>query len=119
MKKYVVLLIAITISAFSFAQKTELKGAEKALKSNNFASAKTFIKSAEAMESSMDLKTLAKFYFLKGQQGDHRVLEPYYTPTFGDFFPPAPKRPRSKGHGYSFDKKQFDAYLKNLKIFLV
>ena len=67
MKKYVVLLIAITISAFSFAQKTELKGAEKALKSNNFASAKTFIKSAEAMESSMDLKTLAKFYFLKGQ----------------------------------------------------
>ena len=41
MKKYVVLLIAITISAFSFAQKTELKGAEKALKSNNFASAKT------------------------------------------------------------------------------
>ncbi|NNK82137.1 MAG: tetratricopeptide repeat protein [Flavobacteriaceae bacterium] len=67
MKKYVVLLIAVTISAFSFAQKTELKGAEKALKSNNFASAKTFIKSAEAMKASMDVKNLAKFYYLKGK----------------------------------------------------
>lgn len=67
MKKYVVLIIAFVFSAFSFAQKAEIKGAEKALKSNNFASAKTFIKSAEAMESSMDSKTLAKYFFLKGQ----------------------------------------------------
>ena len=67
MKKHVVIIIAFVISAFSFAQKNEIKGAEKALKSNNFASAKTFIKSAESMESSMDAKTLAKFYFLKGQ----------------------------------------------------
>ena len=51
----------------SFAQKTEIKGADKALKSNNFASAKTFIKSAESMKSSMDSKTLAKYYFLKGK----------------------------------------------------
>ena len=67
MKKQVVIIIAFVISAFSFAQKSEIKGAEKALKSNNFASAKTFIKSAESMESSMDAKTLAKYYFLKGK----------------------------------------------------
>ena len=67
MKNHVVIIIAFVISAFSFAQKNEIKGAEKALKSNNFASAKTLIESAESMESSMDAKMLAKYYFLKGK----------------------------------------------------
>ena len=57
----------LTANSVSLIPSNEIKGAEKALKSNNFASAKTFIKSAESMESSMDAKTLAKFYFLKGQ----------------------------------------------------
>ncbi len=67
MKKHVVLGLAIMFSLFSFAQKKELKVAERAIKSNNFADAKSSIKSAEALLSAMDDKTKAKFYFLKGQ----------------------------------------------------
>lgn len=67
MKKYVIMSLALLIGSFSFAQKKELKEAEKAIKSNDFASAKSAIKSAEGMLSAMDDKTKAKFYFLKGQ----------------------------------------------------
>ena len=67
MKKQVVLGLALMIGAFSFAQKKELKTAEKAIKSSNFADAKAAIGSAEALLSAMDDKTKAKFYFLKGQ----------------------------------------------------
>ena len=55
------------IGSFSFGQKKELKVAEKAIKSNNFADAKSAISGAEALVSAMDDKTKAKFYFLKGQ----------------------------------------------------
>ncbi len=64
-------------------------------------------------------KDLLGFYFLQPEEGDHRVLSPFYTPTFGDFPPPAPKRPRSKGDGTTLDKEAFDFYLKNLKEFLL
>jgi len=67
MKKQVVLGLALMISSFSFAQKKELKDAEKAIKSSNYADAKSAISSAEALMSSMDNKTKAKFYFLKGK----------------------------------------------------
>ena len=67
MKKYIVFGLALMISSLSFAQKKEMKTAEKAIKSNNFADAKIAIQSAEALLSSMDAKTKAKFYFLKGQ----------------------------------------------------
>jgi len=67
MKKQVVLGLAIMIGTFSFAQKKELKLAEKAIKSSNYADAKAAINSAEALLSAMDEKTKAKFYFLKGQ----------------------------------------------------
>lgn len=67
MKKQVVLGLALMICSFSFAQKKELKDAEKAIKSSNYADAKSAINSAEALLSSMDDKTKAKFYFLKGQ----------------------------------------------------
>jgi tetratricopeptide (TPR) repeat protein len=67
MKKHIVLGIAVMFCMFSFAQKKEIKAAEKALKGNNFADAKTAIKGAEALLSEMDEKTKAKFYFLKGQ----------------------------------------------------
>ncbi len=67
MKKQVVLGLALMIGSFSFAQKKELKTAEKAIKSSNYADAKAAISSAEALMSSMDDKTKAKFYFLKGQ----------------------------------------------------
>ncbi|MDG1380252.1 MAG: tetratricopeptide repeat protein [Flavobacteriaceae bacterium] len=67
MKQIVVLSLAFIMSVFSFAQKKELKEVEKALKSNNFADAKSLLGSAEAMLGMMDDKTKAKFYFLKGQ----------------------------------------------------
>lgn len=67
MKKHVVLGLALMICSLSFAQKKEIKAAEKAIKNNNFADAKSAIQSAEALMSSMDEKTKAKFYFFKGQ----------------------------------------------------
>ena len=67
MKKQVILGLALMIGAFSFAQKKELKAAEKAIKSSNFADAKAAISSAESLMSAMDDKTKAKFYFIKGQ----------------------------------------------------
>ena len=67
MKNYVIMGLALLIGSFSFAQKKELKEVEKAIKSGDFASAKSVVKSAEGMLSNMDDKTKAKFYFLKGQ----------------------------------------------------
>lgn len=67
MKRIVVLSFAFMIGAFSHAQKKELKEAEKAIKDNNFADAKSMISQAESMMSAMDEKEKAKFYFLKGQ----------------------------------------------------
>jgi len=55
------------MASFSFAQKKEIKTAEKAIKSSNFADAKAAISAAESLLSAMDDKTKAKFYFLKGQ----------------------------------------------------
>lgn len=67
MKKQIIIALAFSISAFSFAQKKELKSAEKAIKSNNFAEAKAALKQSEALMSSMDEKTKAKYYYLNAQ----------------------------------------------------
>lgn len=67
MKKQLIIALAFSIGAFSFAQKKELKTLEKAIKNNNFAEAKTAITSAEALLSAMDEKSKAKFHYLKGQ----------------------------------------------------
>ncbi|MCK7590880.1 tetratricopeptide repeat protein [Subsaxibacter sp. CAU 1640] len=67
MKKQIIVALALLVSSFSFSQKDELKDAEKAIKSGNYADAKSAIKSAEALIGSADEKTKAKFYFLKGQ----------------------------------------------------
>jgi tetratricopeptide (TPR) repeat protein len=64
MKKQIVLALAFSISAFSFAQKKELKAVEKAIKGNNFAEAKAALKQAEALMSSMDDKSKAQYYYL-------------------------------------------------------
>jgi tetratricopeptide (TPR) repeat protein len=67
MKKYAIIGLALMVCSLSFAQKKEIKTADKAIKSSNFADAKIALQSAEALVSSMDGKTKAKFYFLKGQ----------------------------------------------------
>ncbi len=62
---------------------------------------------------------LLGFYLLDEPENDHRVLSPFYCPTFNDQPPPAPKRPRSKGDGTKLAKEDLDFYLGNLKEFLI
>ncbi|GGG88237.1 hypothetical protein GCM10011416_00610 [Polaribacter pacificus] len=66
MKKQILALTIGLASVASFAQKNELKAAEKALKKNDFAAAVAAISSAEALIANADEKTKSKFYFLKG-----------------------------------------------------
>jgi tetratricopeptide (TPR) repeat protein len=67
MKKQFIVALALLVSTLSFAQKSELKTAGKAIKSGNFADAKSAIQSAESLIATADDKLKAKFYFLKGQ----------------------------------------------------
>ncbi len=67
MKKQIIIALTFSICAFSFAQKKELKTAEKAIKGNNFAEAKAALKQAEALMSSMDDKLKAQYYYLNAE----------------------------------------------------
>lgn len=67
MRKHIIIALALSISAFSFGQKKELKSAEKAIKNKNYAEAKTALTQAEALMGSMDEKSKTKFNYLKGQ----------------------------------------------------
>lgn len=67
MRKQLVIALIFSVSAFAFAQKKELKTAEKAIKGTNYAEAKTALKQAEVLIPSMDDKTKAKFYYLSGE----------------------------------------------------
>lgn len=67
MKKLVLALALGLMTIGAYAQKQELKTAEKAIKKLDFKAAITVLKSLDAMEASMDKKYKAKFYYLKGQ----------------------------------------------------
>lgn len=67
MRKQLIIALAFSVSVFAFAQKKELKTAERAIKGTKYAEAKTALKQAEALMSSMDDKAKAKFYFLSGE----------------------------------------------------
>ncbi len=67
MKKQIIIALTFSICAFSFAQKKELKTAEKAIKGNNFAEAKAALKQAEGLMSSMDDKLKAQYYYLNAE----------------------------------------------------
>ena len=67
MKKQFIIALALIVGSFAFAQKNELKSAEKAIKSGNFADAKSAIQQAEALIEGADNKTMANFYYLKGK----------------------------------------------------
>lgn len=68
MKKKLLIASALLLGAsFAFAQKNEIKAAEKALKGGNTAEARTAIDAATGMLASADDKTKAKIYFLKGK----------------------------------------------------
>ncbi len=55
------------VSAISFGQKKEIKKAEKAVKSNSYAEALTYLSEAEGLLSAADNETKALFYATKGQ----------------------------------------------------
>lgn len=61
------LVLLLAISSITFAQKSEVKAIEKALKSSNYGDAKSAVSAAEALTGSMDDKLKAKFYYLKAQ----------------------------------------------------
>lgn len=71
-------LIAICLGLASigvYAQKNELKSAEKAIKNNDFQGAITIVESLNSMEESMDAKYKAQYYFLKGQAYGNRDVK--------------------------------------------
>jgi len=67
MKKQVLALALLGLTSVTFAQKSEVKALEKALKSEKFSETKSLIATAEAVISSADDKTKAKFYYLKAK----------------------------------------------------
>lgn len=67
MKTQMMTALALIVALNSFAQKSEIRDAEKAIKSGNFADAKTALNAAEPMLEADDEKMRANFYFLKGQ----------------------------------------------------
>tara|TARA_R110001592_G_scaffold20901_5_gene84401 strand:- start:2557 stop:3801 length:1245 start_codon:yes stop_codon:yes gene_type:complete len=67
MKKQILLVAFGVLTVTAFAQKKELKAAEKAIKNQDFATAVTEINSAESLIANADAKLKSKFYFLKGQ----------------------------------------------------
>lgn len=67
MKNQILLLVTLFICATTFAQKDEIKAAEKAVKKNDYATAAAEIGKAEASIGSVDEKWLARFYYLKGE----------------------------------------------------
>lgn len=67
MKKQIIIAFAFSVSAFSFAQKKELKSAEKAISGKNYAEAKAALAQAESLMSAMDDKLKAQYYFLNAE----------------------------------------------------
>ncbi|WP_242157417.1 tetratricopeptide repeat protein [Aestuariivivens sediminis] len=67
MRKQIIIALAFSMSVFTFAQKKELRNAEKAIKSNNYAEAKAALNEAKTMMSDMDEDNKAKYHFLLGQ----------------------------------------------------
>ncbi len=67
MKTKIIALFLGLISLIAFAQKVEMKAAEKAIKKQEYGTAVFSVDAAESFLQSMDAKTKAKFYFLKGR----------------------------------------------------
>ncbi len=64
--KYVLLVSALLISVSNFAQKNEIKAAEKALKSGNAVEARTLLQQAEPLLTAATDAEKAQFLFVKG-----------------------------------------------------
>ena len=66
MNKNLLLVLAFICVTTTYAQKKELKSAEKNIKSEDYSAAKQNIKLAEKLISEMDAKTTVKYHYLKG-----------------------------------------------------
>jgi tetratricopeptide (TPR) repeat protein len=64
--KYVILASALLISVATFAQKDQIKAAEKALKKGETQEAVTILQGAESLIANADDSEKAQFYFVKG-----------------------------------------------------
>jgi len=67
MKKQIIIALVLSVSAFSFAQKKELRTVGKAIRSENYPEAKTALKQAEALMSAMDEEQKDEYYYLQAQ----------------------------------------------------
>src|SRR5690554_120372 len=67
MKKRILILGIALTSTFSFAQKKELKRAERAIKSEKYSDALNYLKDAESSISGADQESQAQFYALRGE----------------------------------------------------
>lgn len=67
MRKQIITLFLGLISVITFAQKSEMRTAEKAINKNQFTEAITAIEDAEKLIANMSEKQKAEFYYLKGQ----------------------------------------------------
>jgi tetratricopeptide (TPR) repeat protein len=80
------MLVAMSFSMIGFAQKTEIKTAEKALKGGDAAAAKTAIESAMGSIAAADTKMQSQYYFTRGKvytdlakKGDNSAFETAVT----------------------------------------
>lgn len=64
--KYVMLASALLLSVATFAQKNELKAAEKAVKKGDMAEVLTILKGAEPVMANASAEEKAQYFFLKG-----------------------------------------------------
>lgn len=67
MKTKIFILAAMSFTMVGFAQKTEIKAAEKALKGGDAMAAKTSLEAASGMISGADAKVQAQYHFLRGK----------------------------------------------------
>jgi tetratricopeptide (TPR) repeat protein len=67
MKKTFLLIFTLLLCVTTYAQKDELKAAEKAIKTNDYAAAAAAISQGEGLIEGADEKNQAKFYYLKGE----------------------------------------------------
>jgi len=67
MKNRLLLVAALTFTMVGFAQKNEIKAAEKALKAGDSATAQTALEAASGTIAAADEKTQAQYYFTRGK----------------------------------------------------
>lgn len=67
MNKSILFVLAMLVSVLSFAQKKELRAADKAIKSNNYAEAKAALSQAKSLMSEMDGKQTSQYHLLMAE----------------------------------------------------